>query len=84
MSVGQLGSRATLTMGAAWKVMGARGRQAGLLDSVALFRMVVSRPASANTLPAGTADSRSSALQGMWCNSQILCTSRPHASSFCM
>lgn len=63
MSVGQLGSRATLTIGAAWKVMGASGRHAGLLDSVALFRMVVSRPARASTLPAGTLDSRSSALQ---------------------
>lgn len=63
MSVGQLGSRATLTMGAAWKVMGARGRQAGLLDRVALFRMVVSNPLRAKTLPAGTLERRSSDLQ---------------------
>jgi hypothetical protein len=64
MSVGQLGSSATLTMGAAWKVMGARGRQAGLDDSVADLRMDVSRPDSASTLPAGTLDRRSRDLRG--------------------
>lgn len=44
----------TLTMGAAWKVMGARGRQAGVDDSVADLSTTEPRPAMASTLPDGT------------------------------
>jgi len=37
-----------------WNSMGASGQAAGELHSVALFRMAVSKPPIASTLPAGT------------------------------
>jgi len=54
MSEGSAGSMATLTMGAAWNTMGARGRARGVLERVALLRMAASMPPMASTLPAGT------------------------------
>ena len=37
-----------------WNSIGARGQAAGEVHSVALFRMAVSKPPMASTLPAGT------------------------------
>ncbi len=44
-----------MTMGAAWKFMGASGRQAGVEARVADLSTQEPRPAMARMLPAGTA-----------------------------
>ncbi len=53
-SAGRWRSRCKPAQRITWNSMGANGHAAGELHSVALFRMAVSKPPMARTLPAGT------------------------------